>query len=1106
MHTYESIIRQLREDEKIQLLTDIYSFATPEMAALGLPAMQTARLFAKEKDDNTLPTPALLARSFDTELMEQISRHLCGALARRGVNHVMLPGPKAAVGAVSSSLAEDPYLASMMAGAWLKAAADAGMPAFFNHYAPEPPVSARISMASEAAMWERLPNTRLVGDQLQVPFSRALQNGAVTGVLHESGKAMPPMRGNTRMFCRAETGRETVLALRRGELCTQGVAAALRAARLHYDRLHKAVSVGNADQAELDEAIAAGTAISEEEMNDALDKLLGLAHACAAAKPVPNYDPQPAEELCRRALSGSTVLLENKGILPLTERRPIALIGQALTAGGQEPLAIASCLESAGQTVLGYAQGYDLKKERDTELLREAVELADTAELLLVFLQDDRKRYTGQLPADQVALCDRLSRKNIPYILIIAADHPVDLQFIRNLPQSPSAILLAPLRTAGGALHTVRLLLGMEAPEGRLPYTIYDRKTAQALSRGMKRGPFVGYRFFDTAGVPVLYPFGHGLTYTRFGYSKAGTCKANALGCELNFTVTNTGKRRGTEVIQVYMGIRESKLLRPRRELVGFTRVTLEPGQSRVVKLSVEYPALWQEEHPENGTYDVFIGPSIDDIRLHVSCQGGSGLPKADGESLCDYIPSISNIQKENYALEARSIPMKSSLRNIISGIIALVLALGIKVVDVSSNRSSWFLNLAAIALVLGAVIFFIWEVSDRKKRAAQQREAMEAATKEQFAKSDVVAAPTAEALFARATEEPVKMAPRPVVQKKDAFDHFADVVKELTFPVAVQDLQNLGAKRGVIMKKETAAAVFAAMASSRLVLVNGMEAGQFVAFASLIGEYFNCSTGFIDQVDGRYHSESDMLYSAEADGTVFPRPALQTLREAKVKNRDIHIVFLDAMCPEDFSRWFGAYADHIRVPSRIHTVMTKQPGGSTVSLQIPENIWFICNLKANQKLSDLPAYVTELGSINGFAFESVPKTQERIHYTAFRYGQMPYLSERVRDESQTDENTFKKIDRLESYAARYGNYHMGNKLWLGFETYLAVLTQCGLDENEALDQAMAAKLLPGMLCALDGKVPGEERSLAETMDAVFGDDNTALCRRVIKSFEANAQ
>ena len=97
------------------------------------------------------------------------------------------------------------------------------------------------------------------------------------------------------------------------------------------------------------------------------------------------------------------------------------------------------------------------------------------------------------------------------------------------------------------------------------------------------------------------------------------------------------------------------------------------------------------------------------------------------------------------------------------------------------------------------------------------------------------------------------------------------------------------------------------------------------------------------------------------------------------------------------------------------------------------------------------------------------------------------------------DEDTWKKIDRLEAFGARYGEFHIGNKLWLGMELYMAVLMSQDVAEPAARDEALAVKLMPSLISVLSGKIPRDDRGLGETLDAIFGEDNTALCRKVVK-------
>ena len=96
------------------------------------------------------------------------------------------------------------------------------------------------------------------------------------------------------------------------------------------------------------------------------------------------------------------------------------------------------------------------------------------------------------------------------------------------------------------------------------------------------------------------------------------------------------------------------------------------------------------------------------------------------------------------------------------------------------------------------------------------------------------------------------------------------------------------------------------------------------------------------------------------------------------------------------------------------------------------------------------------------------------------------------------DEDTWKRIDRLEDYTNKHESYRIGNKLWVGFETYAAVYMACDGSENEALDRAVAAKLLPSVIRTVSGRIDKNERGLSETLDAIFGEDHTTACRRTV--------
>jgi hypothetical protein len=178
---------------------------------------------------------------------------------------------------------------------------------------------------------------------------------------------------------------------------------------------------------------------------------------------------------------------------------------------------------------------------------------------------------------------------------------------------------------------------------------------------------------------------------------------------------------------------------------------------------------------------------------------------------------------------------------------------------------------------------------------------------------------------------------------------------------------------------------------------------------------------------------------------------------------------------------------------------------GSDVTYRLPENLWFVLNLRDGERLDQIPDYVAEVAAVQTWRAERIQATAgEHSEFSPFRYGQMLYLCDRIRSEITTDEDTWKRIDRLESFGRRYGDFRMGNKLWIGMETYLSVLLSDGVSLNDALDESLAVKVLPALIHALSGKLPQDERGLSETLEAVLGDGNADLCRRTVKESGAD--
>ena len=370
-------------------------------------------------------------------------------------------------------------------------------------------------------------------------------------------------------------------------------------------------------------------------------------------------------DLVYRVASESIVLLKNEAkLLPLKsdEIESIAVIGdnatQTLASGGfgagvkvvYEVTPLQGLQNRLPDVQINYAKGYDETYERrgflrtpvfdgNPELVAEAVEAAKNSDYALVFIGGNRQveseasdRTTMELPFGQAELVKAVSEANPNTIVVMVAGTPFDL---REIDPATSAFVWSWFNgsEAGNAIADV--LLGTVNPSGKLPFTI-PKKLEDSPAHATNSFPgsetevvyeediLVGYRWFDTKNVEPMYPFGHGLSYSTFEYGSPQINKER-FGvedkAELIIPVTNTGDVSGKETVQVYVRANTSSVQRPDKELKGFTKLSLKPGETgnAVVAFDIQDLAYFDENSMswivEKGEYTILIGSSSREIK-----------------------------------------------------------------------------------------------------------------------------------------------------------------------------------------------------------------------------------------------------------------------------------------------------------------------------------------------------------------------------------------------------------------------------------------------------------------------------------------------------------
>jgi beta-glucosidase len=420
-----------------------------------------------------------------------------------------------------------------------------------------------------------------------------------------------------------------------------------------------------------------GTA-AEEVLNDKVRRVLRLIFRTAMKtdKPFGSLCSPEHYDAARTIAGEGIVLLKNdKDVLPvdLASVKKIAVIGEnamkMMTVGGgssslkaqHECTPLEGLLAAVGDkaeivyergyvgdvtgTYNGVATGQDLSESRsEDQLIADAVELAGSADVVLFFgglnkasYQDceDSDRFGLELPYAQDKVIEAISKVNDNLAVIIISGNAVAMPWVNDV----NAIVEAWYSGSQAGHAIADVIFGKVNPSGKLPFTFpvkltdngahalnaYDRED---LSVEYKEGLYVGYRWADKYDVEPLFAFGHGLSYTDFTYGEAKCAKASVkAGADVKVAidVTNSGKVAGKEVVQLYIGDEESYLERPVKELKGFRKIYLEPGETKTVEFVIEPDMLKffdDAKHEwvlEKGKFTAYVGASSKDIRSEVS-------------------------------------------------------------------------------------------------------------------------------------------------------------------------------------------------------------------------------------------------------------------------------------------------------------------------------------------------------------------------------------------------------------------------------------------------------------------------------------------------------
>ena len=642
----QALVQQMSLKEKCALLSGSDVWHTRSIERLQIPSMTLSdgpsglRKQAAEGDHlglnastkaTNIPSAATVANSWSPDVAEAMGAVAGADAASQDVQVLLGPGLNTKrsplCGRSFEYYSEDPYLAGKMAAGFIRGVQSQGVAACAKHFAVNSQELQR--MASDSVLDERT-----LRELYLTNFEIAVKEGKPKAVMTSYNKVNGIYANeNAHLYdiLRREWGFDGMVVTDWGGSndFTEGVRAGMNL---------EMPAAGDDSPCQLFQAVKDGK-IGEEIIDRRVEELLNLV---VAEKPAANpVDGNAQHAAARTAAEQCIVLLKNDGdILPLRHSAKVAVIGDFAAhpryQGAGSSMVNArqvddtlKLLTNCFPNSVGYSQGFDRLDKQNEELAAQALELAKGAECVLLYLglpegfeTEGLDRAHMRLPNNQILLLNKLSAVNEHIVVVLSCGSAVEMPWIGKC----QALVYGCLGGEAAASAMLRVLSGEVNPGGKLAETIplsyadlpvSHYYPGKEYTSEYREGLYVGYRYFVTAKKPVCFPFGFGMSYTKFCYENLTVDPKG-----VSFDLTNCGPCAGDEIAQLYVSLPGAKVFRPARELKGFRRVSLKAGETQRVKILFDdctfryFNVKTGDWETEEGTYEILIGASSEDIRL----------------------------------------------------------------------------------------------------------------------------------------------------------------------------------------------------------------------------------------------------------------------------------------------------------------------------------------------------------------------------------------------------------------------------------------------------------------------------------------------------------
>jgi beta-glucosidase len=688
MINVQFIASQMTLEEKAALCTGASAWSSTPVERLGVPEMVVAdgphgvrrvpdihSLVRQSLPATCFPTASSSASTWDVELMGQLGAAIAKEAIALQVDVVLGPGvnmKRSPLGGRNFEyFSEDPYLAGELAVSFINGVQSKGVGTSLKHYAVNNQEFQRFTISAEV-------DERTLHEIYLPAFEKAVKEAKPWTVMCSYNKVNGVLASEHHTLLtkilKDEWGFE-------GLVVSDWGAVRDRVAALRRGLDWEMPGPQDRRVKEVVQAVHAGE-LTEATLDESVRRILRIVFKAQETPKGGDFDVDAHHSLARKIAAEAMVLLKNDPLpqqgclLPLKGHRQIAVIGRSAQAayiqgGGSSHInptrvdvPFQELQSRADNAELTYAEGYPEDDSFQQDMIDQAVVLAQSADVALLYIafpsskeSEGYDRADLDLTEQQVALIQAVARAQPKTVVVLNNGAPVAMSaWIDAVPAVLEGWMMG--QAGGGALADI--LFGRVSPCGKLAET-FPRKLSDtpaylnwpggAGKVQYGEGLFIGYRYYDAKELPVLFPFGYGLSYTTFAYSNARVSAKtfrDVDGLTVTVDLTNTGQMAGKEIVQVYVHDRASGLVRPEKELKGFAKVALQPGETKSVAITLDFRAFayyhpkYKQWITEDGDFDILIASSAADIRhtLTVTLESVQSLPcLLDREStICEWM------------------------------------------------------------------------------------------------------------------------------------------------------------------------------------------------------------------------------------------------------------------------------------------------------------------------------------------------------------------------------------------------------------------------------------------------------------------------------------